>query len=183
MTAIKTFFYHIYFSMALITEPEVSFWERIKAFFLWIFALGPFVFISDTVTEWYLTNEGFFYSAICFITINMIFGASAHKRAHTFNWPTFLKRTRKMIWVLVLTYFTLEVLISTAGNNIVVENFRIILQITTLLYPGGKILKNVFILSRGQHPPKWIMERVFDFQKTGDLNKLFSEKPSKKSSL
>lgn len=48
--------------------------------------------------------------------------------------------------------------------------FRVVLQMTTLIYPLSKILKNIFIISKGEHPPEWIMKRIYNFQENGDLS-------------
>ena len=48
--------------------------------------------------------------------------------------------------------------------------------------PSGsqKPLKNIFILSEGEHPPKWLMQRIYNFQNNGDLKEFMSlKKPEK----
>jgi hypothetical protein len=67
----------------------------------------------------------------------------------------------------------LEMLRYTAGDNLAGEIFRILIQTTTLLYPTSKVLKNVFIITKGKYPPKFLMDRLYNFEKNGDLNDFF----------
>ena len=63
----------------------------------------------------------------------------------------------------------------TIGDNFISEGFGTIIQISTLLYPTSKALKNLFILSNNQFPPAFIMERLYNFEKTGNLKDLFPD--------
>ena len=80
-----------------------------------------------------------------------------------------------MTTILFLAYTMLEMLRRTIGDNFISEGFGIIIQISTLLYPTSKALKNLFILSNKQFPPAFIMERLYNFEKTGNLKDLFPE--------
>ena len=78
-----------------------------------------------------------------------------------------------MIAVLIVVYFLLEMLRLTMGENVIGEGFRSVIQVSTLLYPSSKALKNLYILSNKQFPPKFIMERLYKFEQTGDLKDLY----------
>ncbi len=78
------------------------------------------------------------------------------------------------MWIiLVLVYGLLEMLRITAGNNFVGEGFKVLIQVMTLLYPISKALKNIYILSNKKFPPSFIMDKIYTFEKNGDLNNLF----------
>lgn len=176
MSSLKTFLYKLYFSLALTTDQNISFADRIQNLIVWVCSLAPVVYILENVTGWMVTNQGFVIAVVTFIFVNMILGGYMHHRKGDFDWKKLLRKTNQMLLVLFLSYFTLEVLLTIAGKNVVVEFFRIAVQVSTLLYPGSKILKNIFILSDGQHPPKWVMEKIYNFKETGDLHKLFETK-------
>jgi hypothetical protein len=53
------------------------------------------------------------------------------------------------------------------------ESFKILIQVVTLLYPVSKVLKNIYILSNKQFPPAFIMDKIYNFEKNGDLKDLF----------
>ena len=74
-----------------------------------------------------------------------------------------------MIVVVWLSYIVFEIIISAARPEVVASGFRSALQVATLAYPGAKILKNVHIYSNGEHPPQWIMKKLYNFEKNGDL--------------
>ncbi len=176
MSALKIALLKIYFYLALATDPNTSVWERIVVFFLWILTLGPVVFVVDRLHKWIIDYQGFTIGVVLFILLNLILGGIVHQKKGDFDWQLLLRKTNKMVIVLLVSYFTLEVLISIVGENFVVDGFRIAIQVSTLLYPGSKILKNIFILSEGEHPPEWVMRKVYKFQENGDLQELFDKK-------
>ena len=81
-----------------------------------------------------------------------------------------------MWMVLIITYILLEMLRLTAGNNLVGEGFKVLIQITTLLYPISKALKNIYVWSEKQFPPQFIMDKIYKFEQTGDLEELLNKK-------
>ena len=74
----------------------------------------------------------------------------------------------------------LEMLRYTAGDNIAGEIFRVTIQIITLLYPTSKVLKNVYIITDGKYPPEFLMNKLYNFEKNGDLNGFFKTKGNEK---
>lgn len=175
MSALKILFFRTYFNLALSTDPNTSVWDRIITFFLSILTLGPVVFVMDGLHKWFSDYQGFTIGVLLFIMLNMLLGSYVHYRKGDFEWILLLRKTNKMVLVLLVSYFTLEVLISIVGTNIVVDSFRIAIQVSTLLYPASKILKNIFIISEGEHPPKWVMQKIYNFQENGDLQELFDK--------
>ena len=75
----------------------------------------------------------------------------------------------------------LEMMRLTVPKSIVTDYFGALIQITTLLYPISKILKNIYFLSGEKHPPKFIMDRLYNFEKNGNLKKLFDEESNSDS--
>ena len=84
-----------------------------------------------------------------------------------------------MIAVLIAAYILLEQLRIVIGDNIIGNGLKVVIQVSTLLYPTSKALKNLYILSNNQFPPAFIMERLYNFEKTGDLNDLYPVKQEK----
>lgn len=172
MQYLKTLFYKFYFSIALLTDDNIDLSDRIWKFLLAILTFGPIAFILDKAGSWFTTHQGFVIGVVGVILINIILGGLVHNRKKDFDWKTLLYKTNEMVIILLASYLTLEILMSVAGDNPVITAFRITIQVTTLLYPGSKILKNIFILSKGEYPPKWLMTKVYNFQENGDLNAL-----------
>jgi len=176
LTSLIIGFYKVYFTVALSTDGHLSFLERVENFIKSIFVSTIGAFILFHLNAWFSTNRGFMIGVVLFILINMILGAVVHKKKGGFDWKTLLKKTIQMCVVLLLSYFVLEVILSIVGESTIVQGFRITIQVSTLLYPGSKILKNIFIISEGEHPPKWVMEKIYNFQENGDLKALFEDK-------
>ena len=80
----------------------------------------------------------------------------------------------EMGFVIVCSYIMLDMLRYTAGSNIAGETFRVIIQTLTLLYPTSKVMKNLFLISSGKFPPEFLMKKLYNFEKSGDLNAFFS---------
>lgn len=145
-----------------LVDRLISFWESLKR-------IGPIAFILGSLSMWFSTHQGFFIGTIAFVLLNMLIGMYKHHKKDTFKWEIFFPKTFQMILVLIVTYFVIEVVISIAGSGAIIDGFRAVLQASTLLYPGSKILKNIFIISNGEHPPKWVMEKIYNFHENGDL--------------
>lgn len=174
--ALKAFFFKAYFTVALIFDDNLSTSERFGNFFKTFLAFGPIAFIFDKINVWFHSNEGFLYGVLVIIIVNMIFGGIVHNRKRDFDWKVMLDKTYKMNITLLLSYLTLEIIMSVAGESDIVTVFRITIQVTTLLYPGSKILKNIFIFSKGEYPPEWLMKKVYNFRENGDLSEFLKSK-------
>lgn len=161
--------------MMLISEwNHVSVMDRLKYIWNTFITIAPVAFILD-VFNWWFTENKQFGTFLCFsLIINLGVGVWYHIRSRTFVFKVFLFKNFEMIFVVILGYTMLEMLRYTAGDNIAGEVFKISIQIMTLLYPISKATKNIFIITRGKYPPEFIMRKLYNFEKNGDLAKFFS---------
>ena len=174
LIGIKTYFLRIYCEIVLISDTNLTVLERIQHFIKSLLAFAPIAFVLNALEMWFMDNTQFTTGVIAVVLINMLLGAYTHKKRGTFNWRIFISKTIMMVFLINITYIVLELIISRAGDNFIVEGFRSALQVATLLYPGSKILKNVFILSKGEYPPKWIMQKIYNFEENGDLTEFLA---------
>lgn len=165
-----------YFNVVLIGDDSLTVTERLQYLWKSIITFAPIAFLLDTFNLWFEENQLFFSAVVFFIFANMSLGAYMHLKKNSFDWFTLLKKTMTMVVAVMITYLILELILRVAGSNLVTETFRTALQVATLLYPGSKILKNIFILSEGEHPPQWVMEKIYNFQKNGDLSVFLGNK-------
>lgn len=162
----------VFCGILLLSDKHPTFTEKLIYYISIIGTLSPVIYIAEGLNLWLSNNKQFVSFVICSVLVNMIVGAYFHKKNKTFSWELLLKRNSLMVLVLLTTYTMLEMLRLTAGNSIFAESFRIVIQISTLLYPISKILKNLYILSNKQFPPAFVMEKLYNFEKTGNLNEL-----------
>jgi hypothetical protein len=160
----------------LLTAPCVEWWDKLDYYKSIIIRLAPIVFILDLINWWFKENQQFGQFMIVALFINMVVGIAFHLKNKSFSWPSFFKRNMFMIGAVSVVYIMLEMLRYTAGDNLVGEFFKITIQITTLLYPTSKVMKNVYIMSNGKYPPEFIMKKLYDFEKNGDLKAFFDSK-------
>jgi hypothetical protein len=151
--------------------------KRVTNFSMAFFAVGPITIFIQILFDWYLTNESFVQGNVFLIGLNGVLGGWFHFRKGDFSWEEILMKTVKMSILSLIVYAVLEIIMSRGGDYGVVKGFRAAIQIGTLLYPGTKILKNVYILSNGEYPPTWIMKKVYNFQENGDLNEFLGTAP------
>jgi hypothetical protein len=151
--------------------------ERIASFIKTAFILGPIAFGFEILEIWFETNQSFTAATLFMILLNMVFGGIMHFKKGDFDWQILIIKTVLMTVVVLVTYFVLEVIISFAGSGLIINGFRAALQVATLLYPGAKVIKHVFILSDGEHPPKWIIHRIYNFKDNGDLQAFVEGRP------
>lgn len=169
-------FRKIFARTMLLTDPCVSVYDKLDYYVSIVIKLAPIAFILNIVSWWFSENEQFGQFMIVALFINMVVGVVFHFRNKTFSWPAFFKRNCFMIFAVSVVYIVLEMLRYTAGDNLVGELFKVTIQITTLLYPTSKVLKNIYIMSNGKHPPEWLMKRLYNFEKNGDLKAFFNSK-------
>ena len=174
MQLLKIYSLKIYCNLVLFGYREISVPERIVNFIKSFLVFAPVAFVIGAIRNWYVDNEHFFYGVITLVVINMVFGGIMHWKKKRFDIKIFLNKTSEMIISLSLIYLGLELIISLGGDNAFTSGFRSALQMTSLLYPFSKIAKNVHIISKGKYPPEWIMRKLYNFQKTGDLKEFMS---------
>jgi hypothetical protein len=161
--------------IALLADNQPSFIDKLKYFFQVISTLGPIVMIFEGLSGWFIENKRFSILIIAALILNLGVGVWYHLKMNSFSWEEFILKNAKMAAILILAYTMLEMIAITAGQNILADGYRTLIQVSTLLWPGGKALKNLYILSNKQFPPAFIMERLYNFEKTGNLNDLFPD--------
>lgn len=157
-------------------SSDISILDRIKYAGQVIAKLAPIAFILDQFTWWFGENKQFGTFMCIALVINAAVGAWMHLKNRSFTFLNFFFRNGLMIAVVSVTYIMLEMLRYTAGDNVAGEIFKVVIQLMSLLYPTSKVIKNIFILSKGKYPPEFIMRKIYNFEKNGDLEKLFSSK-------
>lgn len=162
--------------ITLLSEPCVKWSDRIDYYLSILYRLAPIAFLVDIVGWWFSENKQFGQFMCIALFINMGVGIAFHVKNKSFSWGGFFARNGIMILTVSVVYIMLEMLRYTAGNNVVGELFKITIQITTLLYPTSKVFKNVYIMSNGKYPPEFIMKKLYDFEKNGDLKAFFDSK-------
>ncbi|MNQ40194.1 hypothetical protein D3C85_538390 [compost metagenome] len=157
----------------LLADNRPSFTDKISYFFNLIGALAPVAYLLDGLNLWFATNQQFSSFILICLMVNLCVGAVFHNKMGTFDWVELFKKNVLMWVVLIVVYSMLEMLRLTAGNNFVGEGFKVLIQVMTLLYPISKALKNIYILSNKQFPPAFIMDKIYNFEKNGDLKDFF----------
>lgn len=164
----------IFCSIALLADDSPTLSEKVSYLVKLLLTFAPIAFLMSSFGIWYKDNEQFFSFIIGALFINMIVGIGYHVKGGTFKWSQFFWKNIKMWVVIIIVYIILDMLRLTAGDNLAGETFRIFIQITTLLYPSSKALKNIYILNNKQFPPEFIMEKLYNFEKTGNIKDLMN---------
>lgn len=162
--------------LLLFAESGVSWSDRIYYACNSFMHIAPVAFVLNLIGWWWTDNEQFGNFMSIALIVNAIVGIYFHVKYNTFNFKDFLLKNFEMTFVIIAGYVMLEMLRYTAGDNYAGEAFKIIIQICTLLYPASKVVKNLFIITKGKYPPKFFMERLYNFEKNGDLNDFFNKK-------
>lgn len=168
-------FKNIYYSTILLADNHPTWIEKFQYLIKLLMAFAPVAYILKGMNFWFINNRQFASFVIICLTINMLIGIKYHLKMKSFNWSEFLKKNSEMMVVVIVVYALLEMLRLTAGANFIGESFKILIQVTTLLYPISKALKNIYILSNKQFPPAFIMDKIYNFEKDGNLNDLFGK--------
>lgn len=157
----------------LLSDDTPSYTDKLLYYLKTLFALSPIVFLLEQITTWFSINRKFATLVLLVLFINLVVGLWYHLKLNTFSWEEFIVKNCIMIAILLLAYMLLESLVLVVGTNMVAEGFRVAIQVSTLLYPTSKALKNLYILSNKEFPPAFIMEKLYKFEQTGDLAELY----------
>lgn len=175
-TSLKIMLKKIFYAIILFGYEKVNLQDKFFYLVKLVLTFAPIAFVLNYIGAWYKDNEQFFNFVLIALSINIVIGAWYHFKNKTFKWSEFWKRNSTMWLVLLPVYILLEMLRVTAGDNIIGETFKIVIELSTLLYPTSKALKNIYILSNKQFPPQFIMDRIYNFEKSGDVKDLFPDK-------
>lgn len=175
LALMKLYFSGLFYKLIFLAEERVSVLSKILIWFEMILSSAVVVYLLDLFNGWFSDNKDFVSFVIITIMINAGLGFWRHKRNNTFNWEEFFKKTGMMILIIILSYILLEMIRSVAGENYVTNAFEALIQVTTLLYPGSKALKSLFILSNGEYPPRWLMTKIYNFENDGNLDNLLGK--------
>ncbi len=166
----------LFFSLILLNSEKPTFFEKVGYWLKLMLASAPIVAALEYFELWYKNNSQFFSFVLCALALNMGVGLRYHLVMKTFSWKEFFSRNIAMFINVLVVYVLLDMLRITAGDNIIGETFKVLVQVTTLLYPVSKALKNIYILNQKKFPPAFIMERIYQFEKNGNVKELFNQK-------
>jgi hypothetical protein len=166
----------LFAKLILITAKQPTITDRLRYVGTCMIHFAPIAFVLDLINWWFTENKQFGTFMSIALLINLIVGAVYHLKNKTFSPKDFILKNIEMAGVIVLVYIMLEMLRYTAGANLAGEIFKITIQITTLLYPTSKVLKNIFIITDGKYPPEFLMNKLYNFEKNGDLSEFFKSK-------
>jgi len=147
--------------------------DKVYALLKVTLTFAPIAFVLDTVNFWFINNKQFIAGFLVVVIFNAWYGIKKHRKLGDFNWEIFFKKTRTMLTLVVSVYILLSILAKFAGDNVVAEGFQVLIQVMTLFYPISKALKSIHALSGGEYPPKWLMDKFYGFEKTGNMKDLF----------
>jgi len=170
----------IFAHLILLADSKIDISDRIQYAWQSVATFAPIAFILNVIGWWFNENQQF-GSFICIaLCVNMIVGAWFHLSNKTFSIKLLLVKNIQMGFIIITVYVMLEMLRYTIGDNIAGEAFKVLIQCMTLLYPTTKIFKNIFLMTNGQYPSEFLMKRLYNFEKNGDLNEFFKTKNDEK---
>ncbi|OFM84563.1 hypothetical protein [Weeksella sp. HMSC059D05] len=150
--------------------------DKLEYFVESLFTFTPLAFIFAILQRWFDANSLFAISLVGVLVTNGLVGGYFHYKKGTFDLPTFVKKNIEMIAYTFVVYYCLYVLHENIKETFSTNLFLALINVTSLLFPVSKICKNVFILSDGKHPPEFLMTKLYNFQKRGDLQEFFESK-------
>lgn len=158
------------------SEFELDIYEKAQYLFKLILTFTPVAYVLNIFNAWFPDNKVFFQVLIWTIIANVVVGAKVHWSQNSFKIKTLLLKNIEMCAIILATYPILEGINMLTGDNVAGDVFQWAIQISTILYPGSKVIKNVHIWSQGKYPPAFIMEKIYKFEKDGNVNELLNKK-------
>lgn len=147
----------------------LNFSERIVLFLKSFLKIAPTYFIIKIIIGWHQDHAFFLNGLYCVLLLNAIVGALTHLKLGTFDLGEFFKSTLITIAVIFSVYFSLDVLGKSIPEGFIEVGFASSVQMMTLLFPISKILRNSFVLSNGSFPPMVLIQKLYNYEKDGNL--------------
>lgn len=154
-------------------RADISFQDRLSYLFEVIVKSAPFLFLYGYLTGWFGENKLFAISLSTALMANFLVGGRYHWVKGSFNLGKMLWKNLEMLIVVVGVYLLLGVLSYPLSESIVGTTFKMSIEFITILYPASKALRNTFILTKGKHPPKFIIQALYQYEKEGKLKEFF----------
>ena len=179
---IKTFLSKTRIKIALVIVPlvllfsskaKMSWSDRLEYFFEVILKSAPFLFLYSFLSGWYEDNQLFAISISTALLVNLLVGARFHWMKGTFDLGTMLWKNLEVLVVVTGVYLLLGALSTPLGESVAGLTFKKTIEFITILYPVSKSLRNVFILTGGKHPPKFVIQALYQYEKDGKLKDFF----------
>lgn len=179
---IKTFLSKTRIKIALVIVPlvllfsskaKISWSDRLEYFLEVILKSAPFLFLYGFLSEWYEENELFAIAISTALLANFFIGARFHWSKGTFDLGTMLWKNLEMLVVVTGVYLLLGALSTPLGESVAGLAFKKTIEFITILYPVSKALRNVFILTGGKYPPKFVIQALYQYEKDGKLKDFF----------
>ena len=156
-------------------DDKIHLRDRIYYFFIAFFKSIPLLMLYSYFSTWRGNNE-FFFAGICFaLFLNALVGGVYHFKTGTFDIKDFLVGNTMMIFVISVSYISLAILSIPLDESEIGKMFKMSVQLMTLFYPVSKIVKNVFVLTRGKYPPQFVMKALYNYEREGKLKDFFDE--------
>lgn len=157
------------------TSFQLDLTEKMQYLFKLVLTFMPFVYLLNIFHAWFPNNQVFFQVLVWTLLVNLLVGAKVHWVSETFSVKVLLLKNIEMCIIILLTYPILEGINTITGENVVGKVFQWSIQIGTILYPGGKVFKNIYIWSNGKYPPEFIMKKLYKFEKDGNVEELINK--------
>lgn len=178
-------FYHLahkltmfFYSLIVAADSQFNWIERafawIKIAFISILASSFIISLKSEFNIWFTDNQKFVNGFVLVLFANIIFGMWRHMKTKSFDWKQFFIKNILMMVLVSSVYLILHRLHLSSGDNMLSEGFEAFIQVLTLFYPASKAIKSIYIISNGTYPPDFIMKKIYNFEKEGDLKDLFS---------
>lgn len=144
---------------------------KLKASFNIALAISPIAFITEKMTDWYLTNQAYIYWVCFAILVDWFFGVIKHLfHNKDFNF--------KLMGVGILRKLTMAILAGALfealpyflkENNFVSDGLLIITRLSVFIYPAGSAFMNMSIITNGAFPPIGWIKKIKAFNENLDL--------------
>ena len=145
-----------------------------QLFFSLVVSTVPAIPISivDRLSGWYIENSIFLTMVFIILALDHAFGSIVHLYIKKdFN------RKKNLIGLLVKGFSVCAGYVLFEMVRQIVQDvefisiyFRVVLQITVIMYPGGSLMKNLSILTNGKFPPAALFKKFEKFNEDLDLN-------------
>ncbi len=169
METINKIMKSLFFKLILATDKAPTLFSKFRYWLEVTPIFSGLIFGLDGVNAWFTSNRQFVWFLAFTMIIHLWYGGYYHRKIGKFDWGEMYAKASKMMIAIMVVYILLDMMRVTIGENSTGEVFKIVIQSMALLWPVSKTLKQVYILNNKEFPPEFIMKRLYNFEKTGDL--------------
>lgn len=158
--------------------------QRVQSSVFLSITVSPIMYGFHLISKYVFTDREFVEVLFILLLADLITGMLKHLKTHTFSFKELFLGLLEKIFVSAVGMILFNALGSIQGlekNEVLLNYFKLVGKLINAFYVGGSAFNNLFLLTGGKFPPVGWMKRMKNFNISGTVEDLTTDKPEKET--